>query len=510
MNKTIAITGIVAIIGLVAIIGVTSNVSDSDDLEILTGTPADNFSEKERDKFCGVSEAKSNQYVSEYEIPTHCTQPQAITVDPQDNVWFAESNTGKLAKFDPFTETFSEYNNGLWPTGDNSMIWGLDYHQGILWFTDDKHDSVWKFDTQTRRYDMLNLPILENSLPQRLLVEDSKLILNDFTGSQIILVENFQTDEITTYSIPSPSKESVIGDFTIDSKNNLWYTNWIPEQIGVLARINQTSFDLSLLDDKSVLEFERFTLPSDLKTPNGIAVDNNENVWIADSSSSLIFMFKPENKTFLKFTTFDATELTYGNHTGLVNSTFSHPYWIEKDSAGNLVFNAQGANRIGVLNPYSLSLVEYEIPSKNPNWGDCENQNCGLAQIFDFKVNGEKIWFSEWAENKIGFVDTSIPLPFDIETESNEISLKRGNSTTLNFSLISKSGDFIEMHPLIINQNSKSGIFAELVSEKNTMSSDFEIKISASRNTIPGNYFILLGSNAGYVFNGKFINVLVE
>jgi virginiamycin B lyase len=31
------------------------------------------------------------------------------------NVWFAQSNTGKLAKFDPSSESFTEYDNPLWP-----------------------------------------------------------------------------------------------------------------------------------------------------------------------------------------------------------------------------------------------------------------------------------------------------------------------------------------------------------------------------------------------------------
>ena len=43
------------------------------------------------------------------------------------DVWFAETNTGKLAKFDPTTETFTEYDNPLWPPGGRSMMWGIDY-----------------------------------------------------------------------------------------------------------------------------------------------------------------------------------------------------------------------------------------------------------------------------------------------------------------------------------------------------------------------------------------------
>ena len=37
-----------------------------------------------------------------------------------------------------------------------------------------------------------------------------------------------------------------------------------------------------------------------------------------------------------------------------------------------IVFNAQTANTISVMDPKSQSLVEYHVPSKNPYWGDCD------------------------------------------------------------------------------------------------------------------------------------------
>ena len=80
-----------------------------------TGTPADNFPYAQRAQFCGTSSAKSNTFVKEYKIPTECTQPLAITTDPQGNVWFAEANTGRIAMFDPATETFTDYENPTWP-----------------------------------------------------------------------------------------------------------------------------------------------------------------------------------------------------------------------------------------------------------------------------------------------------------------------------------------------------------------------------------------------------------
>ena len=74
-----------------------------------TGTPMDNFPDDQRATFCGVEEAKSNSFVTEYKIPTACTQPLAIKVGPNGNVWFIETNTGSIAKFDPVSEQFTEF-----------------------------------------------------------------------------------------------------------------------------------------------------------------------------------------------------------------------------------------------------------------------------------------------------------------------------------------------------------------------------------------------------------------
>jgi len=74
-------------------------------------------------KFCSANEqARSNEYVKEYKIPTACTQPLAITVDPYGMVWFAQTNTGKVAKFDPLTETFTEYSNAVWENVEKVFV----------------------------------------------------------------------------------------------------------------------------------------------------------------------------------------------------------------------------------------------------------------------------------------------------------------------------------------------------------------------------------------------------
>ncbi|MDC8453479.1 MAG: lyase, partial [Candidatus Nitrosotalea sp.] len=57
----------------------------------ITGTPADNYPDAKRTTFCETGPAKSNKYITEFKIPTACTQPLAIMVDSSGAVWFTES-----------------------------------------------------------------------------------------------------------------------------------------------------------------------------------------------------------------------------------------------------------------------------------------------------------------------------------------------------------------------------------------------------------------------------------
>jgi virginiamycin B lyase len=105
-----------------------------DESRTTTGTPADNFPDVQRPQFCGSGDAKSTTYVKEYTIPTVCTNPLAIVTDYEGNVWFVQTNTGNLAKFDPITESFTEYENPIWPPNGRSMMWGIDSSpDGAIW-----------------------------------------------------------------------------------------------------------------------------------------------------------------------------------------------------------------------------------------------------------------------------------------------------------------------------------------------------------------------------------------
>jgi virginiamycin B lyase len=491
-----------------------------------TGTPMDNFPDDQRDTFCGVENAKSNSFVTEYKIPTVCTQPLAIKITPDENVWFVESNTGNIAKFNPVTEQFTEFENPYWPEAGRTMSWGMDYSpDGTLWYTDGTFDSIWKFNTITEIYEGMSYPTDESgSLPQKLEIDGSNIFVNDFTGGKITIFDLAQNMEELRYTnIMNPIPGGFTGDIAIDSENNLWYTNWIVDRVGVLVKLNIEGYqsEVQIPNTETTLEnyIEVFDFPNDLNTANGLSVDQNGAVWVVDTSSSFFFKFDPTTEEFTKYITSTPPLSTYGNVTGIIKSPVSRPYWIDTDNLGNIVFNEQTSNQIAVLDVKNESLVEYMVPSKNPNWADCDldsNSNCGVAQIFGFDTTDGAIWFTEWAENNIGVVDTKKPLPFKTSTDKDVIVLKKGELEEITLSVTYRDiSDSINTEIKTSHTASTTTNFSDLLISSSRNSSqgnteEIEITIQASETSLTGNYKVLLGIGNNEVTVSQYVNVIIE
>jgi len=498
------------------------------------------YSDAESFQFCSTNEqAMSNEYVKEYKIPTACTQPLAITVDHSGMVWFAQTNTGKIAKFDPVTETFTEYDNSVWenvekifvlsaiennmePTKLRSMIWGIDYFpDGSIWFTDEGTDALWKFSIDTESYDRISYSQTEegkSSLPQKLVIDGSKIIINDFTGGRLSFLDYAQDKQgLRHYAIPSVMENAVTSDFTITSDKNVWYTNWVPSGQGILVKFDYPGYEFQLTQGEVtqgllLQDFvEWYNFPAGLTTPNGVAVGPDQKIWLADTTSNYFFSFDPKTEEFTKYTTSIPTIDSYGNASGVIKNPVSRPYWIEHYN-GNLIMNEQTANRIGMFNPSTETLIEYTVPSRNPNWSDCEGIDyCGVAQVFDFAAYGEKIWFTEWVENNIGVVDTSIPLPFSVDTDKEEMTLKKGQTAQIMLKITNKSSNAIDAS---VNSSSTS-TFSDIIitHENNFLLSDsvttITVEITASEHALSGTHKVLLGAYTDDIAVSQFITVTI-
>jgi len=498
------------------------------------------YSDDESLQFCSANEqARSNEYVKEYKIPTACTQPLAITVDPYGMVWFAQTNTGKVAKFDPLTETFTEYSNAVWenvekafvlsaiennmePTKLRSMMWGIDYFpDGSIWFTDERTDAIWKFSIDTESYDRISYSQTDenkSSLPQKLVIEGSKIIVNDFTGGRLSFLDYAQDKQgLRHYAIPSVMDGAVTSDFAIDSDKNVWYTNWIPSGAGILVKFDYPGYEFQSTQGEVtqglfLQDFvEWYNFPAGLTTPNGVAVGPDQKIWLADTSSNYFFSFDPRTEEFTKYVTSIPTIDSYGNASDFIKNPVSRPYWIER-SDDNLIMNEHNANRIGVFNPFSETLVEYTVPSRNPNWADCEGIDyCGVAQVFDFAAYGEKIWFTEWVENNIGVVDTSIPLPFSIDIDKKQITLEKGQTTQLTLEVAKTL--FSDAFDVNVNSSSTSTFSDIIITHENSFSlsdkTTISVEIMASEHALSGTHKVLLGAYTNDIAVSQFVTVIV-
>ncbi|MCY4252796.1 MAG: hypothetical protein OXD41_05785, partial [Thaumarchaeota archaeon] len=401
----------------------------------ITNTPQDRFADVDRPVHCGTPGAGSTPYVQEYEIERPCTKPLAITTDDDGNVWFTQTNTGNLGMYDPETGEFSEFFNPSWPRVD-SMMWGIEhYEDGSIWYTEDRLNSVWKYIVDEGAY--LNVPYGEgdDTFPHRITELGTQLVINDYTGGRINFFNPTPgSNELGYWTLDSPDRAGITSEVAFDSSFDMWFTNWRDGEGGKLVRFDtgdyydafndlpDNSTDVDINPDDYVTTFD---LPEGAPTINGVASDAFSRIWLSDTSSSNLYMFNAFDEEYTKYTTPRPRISSYGNASGAVIEPISRPYFADSDDRGRIVFNEQTSNRISVLDPFTDELVEYTIPSRNPNWSDCEEEDlsCGIAQVLGFHADGDMIWFTEWVENNIGVVDTSVELPYTVEIDPQTVTM---------------------------------------------------------------------------------------
>ncbi|MBI1828477.1 MAG: lyase [Thaumarchaeota archaeon] len=486
--------------------GHPKNTAQTTDTTI-TGTPADNYKDKDRPTFCETSDAKSNKYITEFKIPTVCTQPLGITTDSSGNIWFTESNTGKIAKFNPSTKNFTEYTNPLWQSHEKSMMWGIGHApDGNIWYTDSGHNLIWKFSPTDKKYANFNYPTTpgqSEAFPQMIVINGKEILVNDFVGRKITSFNVDQVGSTIDYStIHSPGNYNFTSDMAVDSNGKIWYTVWIYQQGGNLVRYDPQT------DNKT-----QFTIPPGILAPNGISVEKDGKIWITDTASSIFFSFDQQSQQFTKFITSIPAESTYGNASGLIKTPISRPYWSQIDDKGRMWFNEQVANSIGVFDPVKGSLVEYLVPSKNPNWSDCGYiHNCGVAQVLDFTTSDDKVWFTEWVENNIGVLDPNASLAMDVSVTPTDIISHRGDNSTISFT-ITPNEQIVDPVTLVTSNTANTNDIIVSGNHQVTMTNQpktVSINISADNFALTGTYKVLIGARYHEVTISKYVTVTIK
>ena len=203
----------------------------------------------------------------------------------------------------------------------------------------------------------------------------------------------------------------------------------------------------------------------DIYSPFGLSIVNNNSkikntLFVSDHGSSRIIGIPIYNQNILTEEIKNYTSYWTSPSNNLPN-TF--PSEIVTDKKGNIYFAKHGGNRIAKFSPDTKTMTEYEIPT-GP---------LATTVFVASSTDNTKIWFTEWASNKIGFLNLTKQIPYEILLNNETVNdkpliFKNNTSFKINVSLIrnnfsiSNQGNLslnnIELSVAGVNDNGPKGI----------------------------------------------------
>ncbi len=362
---------------------------------------------------------KPSRYVTEYDVPKENADIRGIAVDSKGEVWFYQTNASSIARFIPANHTFVQYPIKAPFVAKQSIV---NLAGGLLtfdksdnvWFTDARSNSIGKIEPNSGGITLYKIPT-ENSGPLGITIDKNGHVwFAEITGDKIGKLDP-QTGKIDEYVLPESSGPALL---TFDSNGMLWFTLAYAKKVAKLdpnSAVAGTSQSIQIYDLKGFY------------SPFGIAAMNNL-LYVSDHGSSKIAKFVPSSNSFTIYWTSPVQEIPVNEFPETL------PAQLLTDKASNIWFAEHVGNRIARLDPVTNAITEYEIPS-GP---------LSITLWSAIAPNGD-VWFTEWASNKIGFVNASMPVPFVVDADKSIISIEAGSDARANVFVTSSSDDKLDL-----------------------------------------------------------------
>jgi virginiamycin B lyase len=313
-----------------------------------------------------ASQQAPTSIITEFQIPTSNSGPEAIISTPGQTFWFTEFNAGKIGEL--FGQNGTIHDVAANASGVEPASLAID-KQGRVWFSDTSgHGSIWMYNPATTVFRRFNT-ITANSFPLSIFIDQANNTW--FTEVTADKIGEILSPSYTMVEYPFPTGSGPAGIVHQDGTSLLWVTETYANRI---AMFNIT--------DHSVREF---TPSQAIFSPLGIVLDQSNNVWIAEHGGSSVDKFFPSNQTLRKYPTSPPT----GGY------TYTAPATITLDSRGRLWFVEHLSDRVGRLDPASNKLDEFNGLAP------------GSYSVFDALDQSGNYWFTENAANKIGMIQAN-------------------------------------------------------------------------------------------------------
>ncbi|HKM74947.1 MAG TPA: CFI-box-CTERM domain-containing protein [Candidatus Bathyarchaeia archaeon] len=483
--------------------------------------------------FSNVQAASQNSFgLSEWNVPTAGAGPWWITSDQSGKIWFTENITNKIGRFDPSTNTFTEWSI---PGGGSPrfifttqvMVAGTNFTR--VYFTLYSSNQIAYFDSWNGTFHEWSLP--SGSTPLGLYVDMNETVWFTESGRDAIGSLAADRNQLKEWTLPgatgtagSPllrpwgiyAQPFLSGPYLNVSDRYVWFTEANSNSIGRLQASNGalTIWDLSLLnvipglqygptdltidsttpgnvlftdslaDKLSVLTnagggvYREYTLPAhaSIARPTSLSIDGQRGVtWFNE--------YNPGNIGFANTTTLAIPYIPPAPTTATITPTITIPVPIITTGINGTSLAQTPQTSTITPSQSTQSITEYPLPNST-------------AQPNSVNVDPSgNVWFTESnpAVNKIGRLST--PYVFQISTSpSGQVTSQNGTvSYTVSVSLISGIAAPVQLSL----QNVPMNVSANLNPLTGTPPFTSTLTVSTSQLTTPGTYTINVVGTSG-------------
>src|SRR5438445_276758 len=171
--------------------------------------------------------------IVEYDIPTPNSAPHCLVAAPDGLIWFAEAEGHRTGRVGGRTGKVTEFRT---PTPNSGVRRLAIDRSGGIWMSYNRAGKVARFDPSTKAFKEYDAPGGPRGQPYSIEVDSTGHVwFSQFDPTENDLVElDPATGKMTSYKIPGGP--ALVRKLTVDAHNTVWYANNGQSKIGKVNR----------------------------------------------------------------------------------------------------------------------------------------------------------------------------------------------------------------------------------------------------------------------------------